>query len=59
MKVAKSDELRAVEQLRYLGHSRSELRAELLSLRLLGKTLPPTLMRFTARAWEEMERRTR
>jgi hypothetical protein len=42
----------------YCRFSRSELRAECIGRRLLGETLPPTLRRFTERAWAELERRT-
>jgi hypothetical protein len=34
----------------------AEIRAECIGHRLLGKTLPPTLLRFTARAWAELGR---
>lgn len=37
--------------------SRRELRAECVGRRILGEKLPPTLMRFTARAWRELQER--
>jgi hypothetical protein len=42
----------------HLVENRRELRAECLARRILGETLPPTLRRFSERAWRELQRRT-
>jgi hypothetical protein len=42
----------------YCRSCRSELHAELIGRRLLGDELTPTLRRFTARAWSELQRRS-
>jgi hypothetical protein len=49
--------------IRYYGDDNNtqlaEIRAECIGRRLLGKTLPATLRRFTARAWGELQRKTK